>query len=63
MAGLNACCTYDFTLFDTDTLQVHDIRATLSDICKSYAFQLEKGTENETLHYQGRMSLKVKKDY
>lgn len=58
---MNACCTYDFTMFDTDNVTVHDLRATLKDISKNYAFQLEKGEQTGILHYQGRMSLKIKK--
>lgn len=53
------CCVYDFTLFDD--LNTKDIRSILSDHCKKYCFQLEEGEETNKRHYQGRMSLKVKK--
>lgn len=55
----NACCVYDFTLFDDTSVQ--NIRKVLTDLCKKYTFQLEKGEKKGTLHYQGRFSLKIKK--
>lgn len=55
----SACCVYDFTLFDdTDPISV---RRTLRDCCKKYSFQLERGDNSGTIHYQGRLSLKMKK--
>lgn len=55
----SACCVYDFTLFDE--LSAQKIRDTLKDISKKYCFQLEKGEKTERLHFQGRLSLKIKK--
>lgn len=57
----NACCTYDFTMFETENIQVHDVRNVLKDLCKNYAFQIERADTTGALHYQGRMSLKIKK--
>ena len=54
------CCVYDFTLFDEITQA--EVRKTLSILCKKYCFQLEKGEQTEKLHFQGRMSLKNKKE-
>jgi len=55
----NACCVYDFTLFDK--INVGDIREHLKKHCKKYCFQLERGEETEKEHFQGRFSLKIKK--
>lgn len=54
-----ACCGYDFTLFDA--ISTKEIRDLLSPLCKKYCFQLEKGEKTDTLHFQGRFSLKIKK--
>lgn len=56
---VNACCVYDFTLFDD--LQISEIRETLKKICKKYCFQKEKGENSNKIHYQGRLNLMVKK--
>lgn len=55
----NPCCTYDFTLFDD--LTEHQIMESLQIICKKFCFQKEQGMETGTIHYQGRLSLKMKK--
>lgn len=55
----HACCTYDFTLFDDISTQ--NVRVTLKKIAKKYCFQLEKGSETNRNHFQGRLSLKLKK--
>lgn len=55
----NACCVYDFTLFDD--ISTMDVRQSLKDLCKKYCFQKEQGSESGTIHYQGRISLKIKK--
>jgi len=55
----NACCVYDFTLFDE--LEVQTVRDVLGKYCKKYCFQLEKGEATGRPHYQGRISLKIKK--
>ena len=54
-----ACCVYDFTLFDEITPQ--NLRIKLKEYCKKYCFQREKGEKTDKLHYQGRLSLKLKK--
>lgn len=57
--GKGQVCTYDFTLFDE--ISIIGIRNTLKEVAKKYAFQQEKGEETGRLHFQGRISLKVKK--
>jgi len=59
MPSPHACCTYDFTLFDE--LTPTEVRSSLKDLCKKYCFQLEVGEQTQRRHFQGRMSLKVKK--
>lgn len=59
------CCVWDFTLrFDKDQYSPGDEKS-LKDllICntKKFAFQLECGEKSEYLHWQGRISLKIKK--
>lgn len=58
-SGLHACCVYDFTLFDEVTVEA--VREVLKKYCKQYCFQLEEGEETHRRHYQGRISLMVKK--
>lgn len=55
----NACCTFDFTLFDDKN--VYEVRNILKEISKRYTFQKEKGEKTERLHFQGRFSLKIRK--
>lgn len=55
----NACCVYDFTLFDE--ISTTDVRNELKKHCKKYCFQKEKGDKTGVIHYQGRFSLKIKK--
>jgi hypothetical protein len=57
----HACCVYDFTVFGVEDINPQTLRDRLNRICKKYTFQLEKGEESGTLHYQGRFSLKIKK--
>lgn len=56
---MNPCAVYDFTLFEyiDNPSKVIDI---LKPHCKKWAFQLEECPSTGTLHYQGRVSLKVK---
>lgn len=56
----NACCVWDFTMWDV-TCGEYKMRDDLNDICKKYCFQEEQGEETGKSHYQGRFSLKVKK--
>lgn len=55
----NACCVYDFTLFDE--IGTPKVREILGKLCKKYCFQIEKGEKTGIVHFQGRFSLKVKK--
>lgn len=55
----NAICSWDFTLKKTDDIDENIIKNILKEYCKNYAFQLEKG-ETGYIHYQGRISLKIK---
>ena len=50
-------CVYDFTVPDMDLMQ---LKETLKKHCKKWAFQKEKGSTGY-IHYQGRLSLKLKK--
>lgn len=52
-------CVWDFTLKAEGT-GVDAIKALLKEHCKKWCFQLEEG-ESGYLHYQGRLSLKMKK--
>lgn len=55
-----AMCVYDFTLHEhTDNPQ--KVLIILSTVAKKFTMQLEKGEKTGKLHYQGRLSLKVKK--
>lgn len=55
----NAVCVYDLTVFDEKS--VPEMRAIFSKIAKKYCFQQERGEKTGRLHYQCRISLKVKK--
>lgn len=61
MSIKNACCIWDFTLscraFTDGHLALID---TLREYCKKWCFQQEKGSETDYLHFQGRVSFKVK---
>lgn len=54
----NPVSTYDFTLKAED-YSVDDVCELLKELCKKWTFQKEQG-ESGFIHYQGRMSLKVK---
>lgn len=55
----SACCVWDFTLGESFST-VDDLKKFLRQTCKKWTFQLEKGEKTGFLHYQGRVSLKVK---
>lgn len=55
----NGCCGWDFTLKDTGQT-IDEIKASLKQYCKKWTFQKEKGEKTGYLHYQGRVSLKLK---
>lgn len=55
-----------FTVNQQDGLIINEdsaktLKQLLSRHCKKWCFQLEKGSENERFHFQGRASLKIKK--
>ena len=56
----NAVCTYDFT-FNTTEDKDTEIQCILNKNFKKWCVQYEKGEKTGNLHYQGRVSLKVKK--
>lgn len=55
----NACCVWDFS-FPEERATVDELKEKLKEFCKGWAFQLEKGDKTGYMHYQGRVSLKVK---
>lgn len=60
MGKENAVCNYDFTLWNKeDKIDVDTLKSELNRISKKWCFQLEDAGSGG--HYQGRMSLKVKK--
>ena len=59
----NGLCVWDFTLHTNEEKKITDKTTLLKYLdarCKKWAFQLEEGSETHKLHYQGRVSLKVK---
>lgn len=56
----NPVCVYDFTA-SCDKISLVELLIFIRKIAKAYAFQQEKGEETGYLHYQGRISLKIKK--
>ncbi len=59
MVSKNPVAHWDFTLKE-EAQEVGEIKEKLTLECKKWCFQLEKGKENDYLHYQGRISLKNK---
>lgn len=57
---MNPCACFDFTMKATEDNNHDDLCSFLPEIAKKWAFQLEQG-ETGYKHYQGRLSLKVKK--
>lgn len=55
----SAVARWDFTLPE-DVATVPVLKSFLGVHCKKYCFQLEQGEETGFMHYQGRVSLKVK---
>jgi len=51
-------CNYDFTIGE-DKINKDEVINILKEYCKKWTFQLERG-ETGYLHYQGRISLKLK---
>lgn len=58
-SATNAVTRWDFTL-KTEGTASEELKKFLSAIAKKWCFQLERGEENGFLHYQGRVSLKVR---
>lgn len=56
----NPVFVYDFTLGKKFVIDTDQIKIWLREHCKKWSFQLEKGDETGYLHYQGRLSLKVR---
>lgn len=56
----NACCVWDFRC-NIDLIKLDHLKSFLNNYCKEWCFQAEKGEETGYEHYQGRMSLKIKK--
>jgi len=56
----NPIATWDFTL-KAEGIDVEKLKKDLEIFCKKWCFQLEKGSTTGYLHYQGRISLKVRK--
>lgn len=56
---MNACCVYDFT--DNNFSAKGLLLDYLKQYCKKWTFVGEQGTSSNRKHWQGRMSLKVKK--
>lgn len=66
----NQCCVWDFVYWfpeeftpEETTTIVQEWIAALKEIAKKWTFQLERGVKSKRLHFQGRLSLKVKKYY
>jgi len=56
----NAACNYDFTIWNKEEeIDYSEIKNKLNEIAKKWCFQLEDAGSGR--HYQGRMSLKIKK--
>lgn len=57
---MNPVAVYDFTIPAREEYTVDVVKGELTNLCKKWCFQLERGEITGYLHYQGRMSLKVK---
>lgn len=55
----NAVAVWDFTLKEDGTT-IDELKEFLRGIAKKWCFQLEQGAQTGYLHYQGRVSLKVR---
>lgn len=56
---MNACCVYDFT--DNNFSELKLLKDYLRKYCKKWCFVGEQGTTTSHKHWQGRLSLKIKK--
>lgn len=56
----NACCVWDFTIGERFASKDELLRL-CKENGKKWSFQLEQGGESGYVHYQGRISLKIKK--
>lgn len=59
MSAENPVATWDFTLFE-EYCERSVLLAWIKENCKKWCFQLERGERTSKLHFQGRVSLKVK---
>lgn len=55
----SACAVWDLTI-PKDKITVEDLKHLLSQDCKKWAFQLERGSQSGYEHYQARISLEKK---
>lgn len=55
----NAISVWDFTIPEK-SISKDELIKEIKNVCKAWAFQIEKGKKTGYLHYQGRVSLKVK---
>lgn len=55
----NQVCTWDFTIKHEGN-DITRLKICLGNIAKKWCFQIEKGEQTGYVHYQGRMSLKMK---
>lgn len=56
---MSNCCVWDFRFSKAENSPL-EINKVLEKIAKKWAYQLERGEESGYLHFQGRMSLKMK---
>jgi len=56
---MNACCVYDFT--DNNFSELCEVLKWCKTYCKKWSFVGECGTTSKKNHWQGRVSLKLKK--
>lgn len=59
MSARNEVCVWDFTC-KKEEYDIEILKKELRERCKKWCFQLERGSKTGYMHYQGRVSLKVK---
>lgn len=58
----NPCSVFDFTA-SADLIQFEHLKNFLNNYAKKWCFQKEKGKDTDYIHWQGRLSLKVRKRF
>jgi len=58
----NPCSVFDFSA-SADLIQFEHLKEFLNNYAKKWCFQKEKGEETDYIHWQGRLSLKVRKRF